>query len=67
VFWVNGEIDLTKGTIQGWNVPQRVVVSDNAVPGTRHLSLVSPRDGPFGNPIGGIFIHHVTLAFETRQ
>jgi hypothetical protein len=65
--WVDGEIDLAKGTVAGWNIPQRVTVSTSAVPGARHVIACLAANGPLARPGGGIFMRYATLAFETRE
>ena len=50
--------------IQGFNVPQRVLVTDNAVPGRQHTIALLAVNGPLGSPGGGIFVRYATLAFE---
>jgi hypothetical protein len=64
--WVDGEIDLANGAIQGWNKPQRVVVSQSAVPGARHVIACLGVNGPLAAPIGGVWFRYATLAFESR-
>ena len=31
--WIDGELDMSKGTVQGFNIPQRVVVTGDPQPG----------------------------------
>ena len=64
--WVDGEIDLANGAIAGWNKQQRVVVSRNAVPGTRHVIACLAANGPLAKPFGGVWFRYATLAFESR-
>ena len=64
--WVNGEIDLTSGTVAGFNRQQRVVVSASAVPGSKHVIACLAANGPLARPGGGIFMRYATLAFELR-
>ena len=62
--WVDGECNRERGAIQGFNVPQRVLVTDNAVPGRQHTIALLAVNGPLGSPGGGIFVRYATLAFE---
>ena len=64
--WVDGQIDLANGAIQGWNRQQRVVVSASATPGARHVIACLAVNGPLGQPIGSVFFRYATLAFESR-
>ena len=64
--WVDGEIDLAHGTAQGFNVPQRVVVSTDPHPGDTHTIALLAINGPLARPGGAIFVRYVTLAFEWR-
>ena len=63
-FGVDGECNRERGAIQGFNVPQRVLVTDNAVPGRQHTIALLAVNGPLGSPGGGIFVRYATLAFE---
>ena len=63
--WVDGQIDLANGAVQGWNQPQRVVVSSSAVPGARHVIACLAMNGPFAAPRGGVWFRYATLAFES--
>ncbi len=62
--WIDGECNRERGTIQGFNVPQRVLVTDNASPGDRHTIAVLAANGPLGLPGGTVFVRYATLAFE---
>ena len=62
--WVDGECNRERGAIQGFNVPQRVLVTDNAVPGRQHTIALLAVNGPLGSPGGGIFVRYATMAFE---
>ena len=50
--------------IQGFNAPQRVMVSSNAVPGQQHTIALLAVNGPLGSPGGTVFVRYATLAFE---
>ena len=62
--WIDGECNTDRGAVQGFNVPQRVLITDNASPGERHTIAVLAANGPLGAPGGTIFIRYATLAFE---
>ena len=62
--WVDGECDRDRGAIQGFNAPQRVMVSSNAVPGRQHTIALLAVNGPLGSPGGTVFVRYATLAFE---
>ena len=62
--WVDGECDRDRGAIQGFNAPQRVLVTSNAVPGQQHTIALLAVNGPLGSPGGGVFVRYATLAFE---
>jgi len=63
--WVDGQIDRAFGVVVGNNVQQRVVVTESAVPGTKHVIAVLVGNAPLGEPRGGIFMRYATLAVET--
>ncbi|MYE54448.1 MAG: hypothetical protein F4X34_04535 [Chloroflexi bacterium] len=65
--WIDGEIDLTLGAVQGFNVPQRVVVSADPQPGDKHTIALLAINGPIARPGGAVFIRYATLAFEWRD
>lgn len=67
--WVDGECDKAfgetgRGCVSGFNYPQRVCVTEKAVPGTRHVIAVLAVNGPFGRPGGGIFLRYARLCFD---
>jgi hypothetical protein len=67
--WVDGQCDLAfgqsgRGAVSGFNAPQRVVVSESAEPGKRHVIANLAVNGPFGRPGGGIFLRYARLVFE---
>jgi hypothetical protein len=64
--WVDGEIDLANGTIVGWNKQQRVVVSREAVPGTKHVIACLAANGPLARPFGSVWFRYAMLAFESN-
>jgi len=67
--WVDGNIDLAfgksgRGAASGFNAPQRVIVSESAEPGAKHVIACLAVNGPFGKPGGGIFLRFAKLEFE---
>ena len=62
--WVDGEIDTARGSIQGFNAPQRVVVTTDPQPGQQHIIALLAVNGPIGRPGSGIFVRYAHLAFE---
>ena len=62
--WVNGECDRTKGTVAGFNVPQRVPITEDAQPGAKYVIACLAANGPLGAPGGSIFIRYAHLGFE---
>jgi hypothetical protein len=65
--WVDGEIDLTQGAVQGFNIPQRVAVSADPQPGDKHTIALLAINGPIARPGGAVFVRYATLAFEWRD
>lgn len=66
--WVDGACDIAfgksgRGAVSGFNAPQRVLVSQSAEPGTRHVIACLAVNGPFGRPGGGIFLRYGRLEF----
>lgn len=64
--WIDGECNRERGTIEGFNRPQRVLVTDNPQPGARHTIAILAMNGPIGAPGGAVFVRYGTLAFEWR-
>jgi hypothetical protein len=62
--WVDGQIDLTTGTVAGFNRQQRVIISRAAEPGAKHVIACLAANGPLAKPFGGVFMRYATLAFE---
>ena len=65
--WVDGKCDLAlsgRGAISGFNTPQRVLVTENAQPGAKHVIAVLAINGPLAQPMGGIFLRYGRLSFE---
>ena len=65
--WIDGECNRDRGTIQGFNVPQRVVVTAEPKPGDQHTIAVLGVNGPLAAPGGAVFVRYATLAFEWRE
>ena len=62
--WIDGECNRDRGVIQGFNVPQRVLITDNATPGERHTIALLAANGPLAAPGGTVFCRYANLAFE---
>jgi len=61
--WVDGALAPGAGII-GNNAPQRVRLSQSAVPGTRYVIACLAANGPLAAPGGAVFLRYATLAFE---
>lgn len=64
--WIDGECNRDRGAVQGFNVPQRVVISTEPQPGDQHTIALLAMNGPIGAPGGAVFVRYATLAFEWR-
>ena len=64
--WIDGECNRDRGAVQGFNVPQRVVVSTNPKPGDKHTIALLAINGPLAAPGGAVFVRYGILAFEWR-
>ena len=62
--WVDGECNRDRGAVQGFNVPQRVMVTGDAVPGARHTIAILAVNGPLAAPFGSVFVRYANLGFE---
>ena len=62
--WIDGEIDRNRGAVQGFNVPQRVWLSNDPHGGDQHCIALLAANGPLAAPGGAVFVRFVTLAFE---
>ena len=60
--YIVGQIDRVNWVITGNNVPKRVLVEEQVVPGNKHVIAVMVCNAPFGEPVGTIFIRYATLA-----
>ena len=65
--WIDGECNRDRGAVQGFNVPQRVVVSAEPKAGDQHTIALLAVNGPLGAPGGAVFVRFATLAFEWRE
>lgn len=65
--WIDGECDRERGAVQGFNVPQRVVIAAEIQPGDQHTIALLAINGPMAAPGGAVFVRYATLAFEWRQ
>ena len=62
--WIDGEWNRDRGAIQGFNTPQRVMVSAEATPGDSHTIAVLAVNGPLAQPFGAIHMRYANLGFE---
>ena len=62
--WVDGEWDRDAGAINGFNVTNRVKVTDDARAGSTHVIACLAVNGPLARPGGGIFMRYAHLDFE---
>lgn len=62
--WVDGEWDPGRGAVQGFNVTNRVLVTEDARPGDEHVIACLAVNGPFGKPGGNIFLRYARLDFQ---
>ncbi len=62
--WVDGECNRERGTVQGFNVSQRVPVTADAQPGNQHTIAILAINGPIGDPFGTVFVRYAQLGFE---
>ena len=65
--WLDGECDRHRGAVQGFNVPQRVVLSEEVQPGEQHTIALLAANGPMAAPGGAVFVRYANLAFEWRE
>lgn len=65
--WINGICDRERGAIQGFNVPQRVLVTTEPQPGQQYTIALLAANGPLGAPGGAVFVRYAFLAFEWRS
>jgi hypothetical protein len=65
--WINGECDRERGAIQGFNVPQRVLITTDPQPGQTYTIALLAANGPLAAPGGAVFVRYAFLAFEWRS
>ena len=65
--WIDGECDRERGTVQGFNVPQRILINAEAQPGETHTIALLAANGPLAAPGGAVFVRYANLAFEWRD
>ena len=65
--WIDGECDRERGTVQGFNVPQRILITTESQPGETHTIALLAANGPLAAPGGAIFVRYANLAFEWRE
>jgi hypothetical protein len=65
--WINGVCDRDRGAIQGFNVPQRVLITTDPQPGQRYTIALLAANGPLAEPGGAVFVRYAVLAFEWRS
>jgi hypothetical protein len=65
--WINGVCDRERGAIQGFNVPQRVVITADPQPGQTYTIALLAANGPLAEPGGAVFVRYAFLACEWRE
>lgn len=65
--WIDGECNREKGTVQGFNVPHRVLITIEPRPGEQHTIALLAANGPLAAPGGAVFVRYANLAFEWRE
>ena len=65
--WIDGECDRERGTVQGFNVPQRILINIDARPGETHTIAILAANGPLAAPGGAVFLRYANLCFEWRE
>ena len=65
--WINGECDRERATVQGFNVPQRIVMTPDPKQGDQYTIAILGMNGPIAAPGGAVFVRYATLAFEWRE
>ena len=61
--WIDGEWDRDDGAVNGFNVTNRVRVSESAAPGETRVIACLCVNGPLARPGGGIFMRYAHLDF----
>ena len=65
--WIDGVCDSHRGAVQGFNVPQRVLMTEEVTPGEQHSIALLAANGPMAAPGGAVFVRYANLAFEWRE
>ena len=65
--WIDGECNRDRGAVQGFNVPQRVLMTDDVKPGEQHSIALLAANAPMAAPGGAVFVRYANLAFEWRE
>mgnify|MGYP001019900417 CR=1 FL=1 len=64
---IAGVCDGHRGAVQGFNVPQRVLMTEEVTPGEQHSIALLAANGPMAAPGGAVFVRYANLAFEWRE
>ena len=62
--WIDGECNRDRGVVQGFNTPQRVMITGEAQPGAKHTIAILAINGPLGAPGGAVHVRYANLGFE---
>ena len=62
--WIDGECNRDRGVVQGFNTPQRVMITGDAQPGAKHTIAILAINGPLGAPGGAVHVRYANLGFE---
>ena len=65
--WIDGVCDRHRGAVQGFHVPQRVLMTEEVTPGEQHSIALLAANGPMAAPGGAVFVRYANLAFEWRE
>ena len=65
--WIDGECDLERGAVQGFNAPQRILMTTEPQPGETHTIALLAVNGPLAAPGGAVFVRYTNLSFEWRE
>jgi hypothetical protein len=63
--WINDVCDRERGTVQGFNTPQRVLITTDPQPGEKYTIAMLAANGPLAAPGGTVFARYAFLSFET--
>ena len=56
--WIDGACDRHRGAVQGFNVPQRVLMTEEVTPGEQHTIALLAANGPMAAPGGAVFVRY---------